>query len=83
MAVLKKLDIGISVETLEKEIEEALAGVDLEQIQLPQEVEGSEMGFEQNDIVKGTIIQVNADEVIVDIGYKSEGYIPGPPGRRS
>ena len=28
------------------------------------------------DIVKGTIIEVRAKEVLVDIGYKSEGVVP-------
>ena len=30
----------------------------------------------QNEIVKGTVIEVRAKEVLVDIGYKSEGIIP-------
>jgi small subunit ribosomal protein S1 len=30
----------------------------------------------QNEIVKGTIIEVRNKEVLVDIGYKSEGVIP-------
>ncbi len=28
------------------------------------------------DVVEGTIVQVNPDSVIVDVGYKSEGLIP-------
>ncbi len=28
------------------------------------------------DVVEGTIVQVNPDSVIVDVGYKSEGMIP-------
>ncbi len=28
------------------------------------------------DVVKGTIVQVNDDNVVVDVGYKSEGVIP-------
>ncbi|HXC35482.1 MAG TPA: S1 RNA-binding domain-containing protein, partial [Candidatus Acidoferrales bacterium] len=30
----------------------------------------------QGEIVKGTIIEVRSKEVLVDIGYKSEGVIP-------
>ena len=30
----------------------------------------------QGEIVKGTIIEVRPKEVLVDIGYKSEGVIP-------
>ena len=33
--------------------------------------------FAAGSIVKGTIIEVGAKEVLVDIGYKSEGVIPG------
>lgn len=32
--------------------------------------------FEKGDIVKGTIIRVNKDFVVVDVGLKSEGVIP-------
>jgi small subunit ribosomal protein S1 len=37
----------------------------------------SEMRFAAGEIVKGTIIEVRPKEVLVDIGYKSEGVIPG------
>src|SRR5664280_3155679 len=30
----------------------------------------------QGEIVKGTVIEVRKNEVLVDIGYKSEGVIP-------
>ena len=30
----------------------------------------------QNEIVKGTVIEVRKNEVLVDIGYKSEGVVP-------
>ncbi len=35
-------------------------------------------GFElkRNDVVEGTVVQVNPDSVVVDVGYKSEGVIP-------
>jgi len=32
--------------------------------------------FSEGDIVSGRVLKVNATEVIVDIGYKSEGMIP-------
>src|SRR4029434_6048263 len=37
----------------------------------------SQMGFAPGEIVKGTIIEVRPKEVMVDIGYKSEGVIAG------
>src|SRR5882724_4584550 len=36
----------------------------------------STMRFAAGEIVKGTIIEVRPKEVMVDIGYKSEGVIP-------
>jgi len=36
----------------------------------------SEMRFAQGQIVKGTVIEVRPKEVMIDIGYKSEGVIP-------
>jgi small subunit ribosomal protein S1 len=32
--------------------------------------------FAEGDIVKGRVLQVNPTEVVVDIGYKSEGVVP-------
>src|SRR6201994_1853764 len=37
----------------------------------------SDMRFAAGEIVKGTIIEVRPKEVLVDIGYKSEGVISG------
>ena len=37
----------------------------------------STMRFAAGEIVKGTIIEVRPKEVLVDIGYKSEGVIAG------
>src|SRR5450432_3096038 len=36
----------------------------------------STMRFAQGEIVKGTVIELRKNEVLVDIGYKSEGIIP-------
>src|SRR5271154_1151684 len=36
----------------------------------------SAMRFAAGEIVKGTVIEVRPKEVLVDIGYKSEGAIP-------
>ena len=34
--------------------------------------------FNDGDIVEGTIVKVDRDEVLLDIGYKTEGVIPLP-----
>lgn len=51
------------------------------------EIDEMEMSFEDlfeksmqelnvGDVVKGVVVQVNPDSVVVDVGYKSEGVIP-------
>src|SRR5215211_6713404 len=32
--------------------------------------------FDDGDIVNGTVVKVDKDEVLLDIGFKSEGVIP-------
>src|SRR5215210_5535561 len=32
--------------------------------------------FEEGDVVTGNVVRIDADEVLIDIGYKSEGVIP-------
>ena len=32
--------------------------------------------FEEGDVVSGKVVRIDKDEVLVDIGYKSEGVIP-------
>ncbi len=39
-------------------------------------VERTVFEFTEGDIVAGTVVRVDPDEVLVDIGYKSEGVIP-------
>ena len=32
--------------------------------------------FDEGDLVAGTVVKIDKDEVLVDIGFKSEGVIP-------
>ena len=34
------------------------------------------VSFEEGDVVTGTVVRIDRDEVLLDIGYKSEGVIP-------
>ncbi len=34
------------------------------------------VSFEEGDVVNGRVVRIDKDEVLVDIGYKSEGVIP-------
>ena len=37
---------------------------------------GSIKEFDDGDLVKGTVVKIDHDEVLLDIGFKSEGVIP-------
>jgi small subunit ribosomal protein S1 len=39
-------------------------------------ISGTIVEFDDGDIVKGTVVKIDKDEVLLDIGYKSEGVIP-------
>src|SRR5580700_5782979 len=44
---------------------------------MEEDMRQSPLRFAAGEIVKGIIIEVRPKEVLVDIGYKSEGVIPG------
>src|SRR5438445_465995 len=39
-------------------------------------LEGTSSEFEEGEVVRGRVVQVTSTEVLVDVGYKSEGAIP-------
>ncbi|MFP4074137.1 MAG: S1 RNA-binding domain-containing protein, partial [Actinomycetota bacterium] len=39
-------------------------------------IEATVLEFKEGDIVEGTIVNVDSEGALVDIGYKSEGFIP-------
>ena len=39
-------------------------------------IDGTLVDVEDGQIVQGTVVKVDKDEVLLDIGYKSEGVIP-------
>src|SRR3954468_207406 len=49
---------------------------DLDGLSLEDAIAGTIVNFDDGDIVKGTVVKVDKDEVLLDIGYKSEGVIP-------
>jgi small subunit ribosomal protein S1 len=36
----------------------------------------SERSLKEGELIRGRVLQVTSEEIIVDIGYKSEGMIP-------
>ncbi|MBV8387700.1 MAG: 30S ribosomal protein S1 [Acidimicrobiia bacterium] len=49
---------------------------DLDGMSLEDAIAGTIVNFDDGDIVKDTVVKVDKDEVLLDIGYKSEGVIP-------
>jgi len=43
---------------------------------LEEAMAGTIVEFDDGDIVEGTVVKIDRDEVLLDIGYKSEGVIP-------
>ena len=57
--------------TPRKVVEDDLAGASLEDL-----MAGTIVEFDDGDVVEGTVVKIDRDEVLLDIGYKSEGVIP-------
>ncbi len=55
---------------------QSVAQDDLTPDELVRAIEESLKDFKDGDFVEGTVVKVDRDEVLVDIGYKSEGVIP-------
>ncbi len=49
---------------------------DLPESELESAMVGSIVAFEDGDLVAGSVVKIDHDEVLLDIGYKSEGVIP-------
>src|SRR5258705_6300864 len=49
---------------------------DLDGMSFDEAINGTIVEFEDGDIVTGIVVKVDKDEVLLDIGFKSEGVIP-------
>ncbi|MBM6999556.1 30S ribosomal protein S1 [bacterium] len=49
---------------------------DIDEKEMDGLVDKTIIDFDEGDIVKGTVVKIANDEVLLDIGYKSEGVIP-------
>ena len=49
---------------------------DISDEQMNEMIDGTLTDFDEGDLVDGTIVKIEHDEVLVDIGFKSEGVIP-------
>ncbi len=69
--LLRELDIN--TEEIDKEVEAAMsfAGEDLAKT-----IDDSVRNFEVGAIIQGTVLSIAGEDVIIDVGYKSEGTVP-------
>ena len=58
------------------QIETASETRDFTPDELKEAIEASLRDFKEGDILEGTVVKIDRDEVLLDIGYKSEGVIP-------
>ena len=42
----------------------------------PELLEQTLVTFKNGDVIEGTVVRIDRNEVMVDVGYKSEGVIP-------
>ena len=71
--LLRQFDL--SEEDLEQQLAEAM-GLESYDPNHPVVTFGEGTEFDANAIIKGRVLNIVGDEVVVDVGYKSEGVIP-------
>ncbi len=49
---------------------------DVSDEEMNQMIDGTLTDFDEGDLIDGTVVKIEHDEVLVDIGFKSEGVIP-------
>jgi len=67
-------ELGIDVEDVEREVEESLQGLTGECLET--QLDESVRDYTPNTVLEGRIVNILGDDVMVDVGYKSEGVIP-------
>ncbi|HCC99927.1 MAG TPA: 30S ribosomal protein S1, partial [Planctomycetaceae bacterium] len=69
-------EFSVSDEDLEKAFGETLQEIDSAAGNLDAIYNTASDSFELNTIIEGTVLRVEGDDVLIDIGYKSEGMVP-------
>jgi small subunit ribosomal protein S1 len=57
-------------------LDDKLSDMDFDKIDMSKVYEQTLKDFEEGEVVKGRVVSISNDYVLVDIGYKSEGTIP-------
>src|SRR5215475_10835004 len=70
-------EFDISDEELEMAADISLAEAEhLEEGSLDHLYNRRDEGYDVNAVLEGTVVRVEGEEVLIDIGYKSEGIVP-------
>jgi small subunit ribosomal protein S1 len=67
-------ELNIDKDEIEREVQKSLQSVTTEDLE--QRLDESVQDFSVNSVIEGTVVNVGDDEVMVDVGYKSEGVVP-------
>jgi len=60
----------------EFDLDAPIAVDDLGDMSFEEAIDATIVAFDDGDLVNGTVVKIDSDEVLLDIGYKSEGVIP-------
>lgn len=69
-------EFNVDDSDLEAALGESYEQFNMDDATLDETYDNSARSFDVNQIVDGTIVRVDGEEVVVDIGYKSEGIVP-------
>lgn len=69
-------EFNVSDEDLEAAFGLSLADADAVELELLKEYNHKDEGYDVNAVLEGIVVRVEGDEVLIDIGYKSEGIVP-------
>lgn len=69
-------DFHVSDEELEAALGLSLADAEAAEEALIHEYDQRDAGYDVNAVLEGTVVRVEGEEVLIDIGYKSEGIVP-------
>jgi small subunit ribosomal protein S1 len=69
-------EFNVSDEDLEAAFGLSLADADKAEHDLLEAYNQRDEGYDVNAVLEGTVVRVEGDEVLIDIGYKSEGIVP-------
>ena len=61
---------------VDEEVETQVVVDDLDGMSFEDAIDATIVAFDDGDIVTGEVVKIDSDEVLLDIGYKSEGVIP-------